>query len=68
MVTVERILTLEEQAKDLLKRLECGNVTAQLAGEVLGWADGAPCDAIVMAAAAPSVPQELVDQVRIRGA
>ncbi len=67
VVTVERIPALEGQARGLLQRLGCDNVTVHLAGEVLGWPDGAPYDAVVVAAAAPSVPQELVDQVRIGG-
>ena len=67
VVTVERIPALEEQARGLLQRLGCDNVTVHLAGVVLGWPDGAPYDAVVVAAAAPSVPRELVDQVRIGG-
>ena len=34
-----------------------------MAGETLGWPDGAPYDVIVVAAAAPRVPQSLVDQL-----
>jgi len=35
----------------------------QVHGEELGWADGAPYDVIVVAAASPRVPMSLVDQL-----
>ena len=63
VVTVERVAVLKERARELLGRLGCSNVSVHLAGEVLGWPAGSPYDAIVVAAAAPSVPQELVDQM-----
>ena len=63
VVTVERIPTLEQRARETLGRLAYANVTVHLAGDVLGWPDGAPYDAVVVSAAAPSVPQELVDQL-----
>ena len=63
VVTVERIPTLEQRARETLQRLRHHNVAVHLAGEELGWPAGAPYNAIAVSAAAPSVPQELVSQL-----
>lgn len=67
VVTVERVPSLAQSAKALLAELGYGNVRVESAGERLGWAEGAPYDAIAVAAAAPSVPQSLVEQLKIGG-
>ncbi|MHB8375428.1 MAG: protein-L-isoaspartate(D-aspartate) O-methyltransferase [Dehalococcoidia bacterium] len=63
VVTVERVEALLDRAREVLTRLRCGNVRAHVAGDVLGWPESAPYDAIVVAAAAPHVPRALVDQL-----
>ncbi len=63
VVTVERIPELAERAARVLSDLGYANVTVHLAGLALGWPRDAPYDAIVVAAAAPRVPQALVDQL-----
>ncbi len=63
VVTVERIEGLLGRARAVLTRLHCANVTMHVAGDVLGWPERAPYDAIVVAAAAPHVPRALVDQL-----
>ena len=67
VVTVERIPELARQAERTLVALGCSNVEVHVAGETLGWPDGAPYDAIIVTAGAPRVPHELVDQMRIGG-
>lgn len=63
VVTVERIAPLARRAGDRLAELGYGNVEVQVAGEELGWPDGAPYDAIAVTAAAPDVPFELLQQL-----
>lgn len=63
VVTVERIAPLLERAKATLASLGCQNVRAYLAGDVLGWPEGAPYDAILVSAGAPHVPRALLDQL-----
>jgi len=63
VVSVELIPELAAGAARVLEELNYGNVTVHLAGSVLGWPGGAPYDAIVCAAAAPRVPDALVEQL-----
>lgn len=63
VVSVERIPPLAERAKELLGELDYGNVAVHVGGEVLGWAPSAPYDAIIVTAAAPEVPRELLEQL-----
>lgn len=61
--SVERIPELAEAAGKLLSELGYANVQVELAGDRLGCEKYAPYDAIVVAAAAPSVQQTLIDQL-----
>jgi protein-L-isoaspartate(D-aspartate) O-methyltransferase len=63
VVSVERVPSLLESARRVLVRLGYGNVELHLAGDTLGWPDGAPYDAILVAAGGPTVPPSLVDQL-----
>ena len=63
VVTVERIPGLAENAAEVLRELGYENVRVHLAREALGWPAEAPYDAIVVGAAAPRIPQALVDQL-----
>lgn len=67
VVTVERLPHLLERARQVLAALGCANVRAYVAGEMLGWADRAPYDAIIVTAAAPHVPRVLIDQLKDGG-
>lgn len=67
VVTVERLPHLLERARQVLAALGCANVRAYAAGEMLGWADRAPYDAIIVTAAAPHVPRVLIDQLKDGG-
>jgi protein-L-isoaspartate(D-aspartate) O-methyltransferase len=61
--SVERIPELAESAAGILAELGYKNVQVELAGDQLGCAKYAPYDAILVAAAAPSVHQTLIDQL-----
>jgi protein-L-isoaspartate(D-aspartate) O-methyltransferase len=63
VVTVESIPELAESAKQVLDRLGYRNIEVHVAGKTLGWPAGAPYDALVVAAGAPTVPQVLLEQL-----
>ena len=63
VITVERLPHLLERARDVLATLDYANVCTGDAGELLGAADRAPYDAIVVAAGAPHLPRVLIDQL-----
>ena len=65
--TIERIATLATRARKILEELGYGNIVVRLADGTEGWKDQAPFDAIIVAAAAPSIPQPLIDQLREGG-
>jgi len=63
VVSVERIGPLAERAREVLRQLEYTNVEVHAGGDGLGWPQLAPYDAIIVTAAAPEVPRELLDQL-----
>lgn len=67
VITVERLPRLALSARRTLRRLGYTNVKVHLARRTLGWRDEVPYDAIVVTAAAPRIPKELVDQLVIGG-
>ncbi len=67
VVTTERLPALAEAAKEVLDSLGYTNIEVHLAEETLGWRAGAPYDAIMVTAAAPRVPADLLAQLAIRG-
>ncbi len=67
VVSVERVPELAERATHVLAELGYANVSVHAAGETLGWPDEAPYDAIIVTAAAPRVPQELMEQLVMGG-
>jgi protein-L-isoaspartate(D-aspartate) O-methyltransferase len=67
VITTERVPALAERAKKLLDELGCKNVEVHLAEGTLGWRRGAPYNAIMVTAAAPRVPPELLSQLAIGG-
>lgn len=64
---VERIPTLAAEAESRLKRLGIRNFSMKLADGTTGWGVYAPYDAILVAAGSPSVPQPLMQQLKIGG-
>ncbi len=65
--SVEIIPALAQSAAELLKKLGYSNVQARLADGYHGWPEYAPFDAILVTAAAPEIPQPLVDQLKPGG-
>lgn len=65
--TTERLPALAEKAKKVLDSLGYTNIEVHLAEETLGWQRGAPYDAIMVTAAAPRVPVDLIAQLAING-
>jgi len=67
VITTERLPPLAEAAKKALDRLSYTNIEIHLAGETLGWQKQAPYDAIIVTAGAPTVPNDLLEQLAIGG-
>ena len=67
IVTIERIVSLADSARQRLEAQGYSNVEVVLAGEDLGWSSAAPYDAIVVAAGAPRLARELIDQLVVGG-
>lgn len=61
--SVERIRELSQRARKALDLLELRNVALLVGDGTIGWRKYAPFQVISVAAAAPSVPQALVDQL-----
>jgi protein-L-isoaspartate(D-aspartate) O-methyltransferase len=67
VVTIERHTALAEAASRRFEELGLRNVSVHVDDGSKGWPEGAPFDAIIVAAAAPTVPVALRDQLRIGG-
>lgn len=67
VVTTERVPSLAKAARRVLDELGYTNIEVHLAEETLGWRKGAPYDAIMVTAAAPKVPPDLLAQLKIGG-
>jgi protein-L-isoaspartate(D-aspartate) O-methyltransferase len=64
---VERYASLTETAQKTLERLGYRNAKIVTGDGSLGLPEAAPFDAIIVSAAAPSIPQALVDQLALGG-
>jgi protein-L-isoaspartate(D-aspartate) O-methyltransferase len=67
VVTVECIPELAESAKKVLDKLGYSNIEVHVAGRTLGWPEGAPYDAIIVSAGAPTVHRVLLEQLTWNG-
>jgi len=65
--SVERIRSLLERARKALDQVHCHNIVTKLSDGSYGWKEEAPFDAILVTAGAPSLPQPLVDQLKMGG-
>jgi len=63
VIAVETIPSLAESARERLTRLGYSNVRVEQGDGSEGLAGEAPFDAILVSAAAPAVPQPLIDQL-----
>jgi len=61
--SIERVAALATRARKILDRLNCYNVAIRVGDGSYGWKEEAPFDAIITTAAAPRVPQYLVEQL-----
>jgi protein-L-isoaspartate(D-aspartate) O-methyltransferase len=65
--TVERVKALADKARATLDRLGYRNVAMKVFDGTYGWREMAPFDAIIVTAAAPEVPETLVEQLKDGG-
>ncbi|MAM93667.1 MAG: protein-L-isoaspartate O-methyltransferase [Parvibaculum sp.] len=65
--TIERYRTLLNDALKRFDDLRIHNITAKVGDGGKGWPEQAPFDRIIVTAAAPAVPQSLVDQLKEGG-
>jgi len=65
--SIERVRVLLEWARKNLDQVLCQNIVTRLSDGSLGWKEEAPFDAILVTAGAPSIPQPLVEQLKIGG-
>lgn len=63
LCTIERIKALQIQARQRLKRLDLHNVSFKYGDGWQGWPNRGPFDAIMVTAAASSVPSALLEQL-----
>jgi len=61
--SVERIKSLQWQAKRRLKQLDLHNVSTRHGDGWQGWASRGPFDAIIVTAAPPEIPEALLTQL-----
>jgi protein-L-isoaspartate(D-aspartate) O-methyltransferase len=67
VVSMERHAELAEIARERLSRLGYINVEFVIGDGTLGYAPRSPYDVILVSAAAPQIPQPLVDQLAVGG-
>ena len=61
--TIERVNELGLRAAELMRELRINNVSVKVFDGTYGWSDQAPFDRIIVAAAAPEIPDPLVQQL-----
>ena len=65
--TVERILPLQQRARERIAEIGLRNVRFKHDDGQMGWLQHAPFDAIVVAAASPDIPIPLLEQLSLHG-
>lgn len=65
--SIERYPNLADSAQQVLEKLNYKNIEVVIGDGTQGYKPGAPYDRIIVAAAAPKVPQELLDQLKDGG-
>ncbi|MEO5799023.1 MAG: protein-L-isoaspartate(D-aspartate) O-methyltransferase [Gemmatimonadales bacterium] len=61
--SIERIPELARRAHEVLKSIGCTNVSVMHSDGTLGWRPNAPYQGIIVAAASPSIPKTLIEQL-----
>jgi protein-L-isoaspartate(D-aspartate) O-methyltransferase len=67
VISVERIPQLVTEARKIIKKLGYSNVHIHLSTDKLGWIEERPYHAIIVTAAAPNIPEALVEQLDTGG-
>ena len=67
VLSLERISSLAQEAASTLRSLEYDNVEVRSRGAALDAREEGPYDAIIVAAAAPRLPQILLEQMAVGG-
>src|ERR1043166_10020429 len=65
--SIERVNELALRAAELVRELKIHTVSVKVFDGTYGWSDQAPFDRIIVAAAAPAVPEPLVQQLARNG-
>ena len=65
--TIEIIKKLAETAKSRLKKLGYNNIFVRHGDGFKGWPEHAPYDVIIVTAAPPEIPEELITQLKVGG-
>ncbi len=65
--TIERIPELSLRAQEILKRLGYKNIHFKIGDGTKGWEEFAPYQAIIVTAAAKSVPEAYIEQLDVGG-
>jgi protein-L-isoaspartate(D-aspartate) O-methyltransferase len=65
--SIERVNELALRAAELIRQLQVYNATVKVFDGTYGWSDQAPFDRIIVAAAAPEVPEPLIQQLTRTG-
>ena len=67
VLTLERVPVLAHSASERLSSMGYDNVDVRIAGETLGCPEVGPFDGIIVAAASPRLPEELLKQMAVGG-
>ncbi|MFN3740619.1 MAG: protein-L-isoaspartate(D-aspartate) O-methyltransferase [Thermodesulfovibrionales bacterium] len=65
--TIERVASLSERARQIVRELGYENIFFKIGDGTLGWPEEAPFDRIIVTAAAPEIPDTFVEQLKEGG-
>ncbi len=65
--TIERYRTLMREAEERFQQLALTNITTRVGDGARGWPEQAPFDRIILTAAAETLPQALIEQLKPEG-
>lgn len=65
--TIEAVEPLGSRARRILEEIGYDNILCRVGDGAVGWRDAAPFDGILVTAAAPQIPESLLEQLREGG-